>query len=154
MSFLPTERRALLTISGLYASRMLGLFMVLPVLSLFVGEMEGMTYATLGIALGVYGLTQALFQIPFGLLSDRIGRKSALVFGVSLFLVGSLIAYLADNATMLIVGRALQGSGAIAGVLLALLAELTTEQNRSKAMATIGASIGCLLYTSPSPRDS
>ncbi len=142
MNLSSTERRSVLSIASLYAFRMLGLFMLLPVLSLYAGELSGMDYAAVGLALGIYGFTQGLLQIPFGMLSDKLGRKPVLIAGLALFLAGSLLAFVADNSTQLILGRALQGAGAVAGVLLALLSDLTTEQNRSKAMATIGATIG------------
>ena len=116
--------------------------MVLPVLVLYGADYEGATPFLLGIALGVYGLTQAVFQIPLGLLSDILGRKVVIVFGLILFAVGSVIASYSTSIEGVIVGRALQGSGAIASAIMAMVADLTSEENRTKAMAAIGASIG------------
>ncbi|MDM7482771.1 MAG: MFS transporter [Halomonas sp.] len=139
---LATERRAISGLAGLYASRMLGLFMVLPVLALYADTLEGATPLLVGLALGVYGLTQAVLQIPFGLLSDRIGRKRVIAIGLLIFAAGSIVAAMADTIGGVIVGRALQGSGAIAAAIMALLADQTREQVRTAAMATIGLSIG------------
>ncbi|PRY64556.1 putative MFS family arabinose efflux permease [Vreelandella songnenensis] len=139
---LASERRAISGLAGLYASRMLGLFMVLPVLALYADALEGATPLLVGIALGVYGLTQATLQIPFGLLSDRIGRKRVIALGLIIFAVGSVVAALADSIGGIIVGRALQGGGAVAAAIMALLADQTREQVRTAAMATIGLSIG------------
>jgi MFS family permease len=139
---LASERRAISGLAGLYASRMLGLFMVLPVLALYADGLAGSTPLLVGVALGIYGLTQALLQIPFGLWSDRIGRKRVIAFGLVLFALGSVVAALADSIGAMIVGRALQGSGAVAAAIMALLADQTREQVRTAAMATIGLSIG------------
>lgn len=139
---LATERRAISGLAGLYASRMLGLFMVLPVLALYADTLEGATPLLVGLALGVYGLTQAVLQIPLGLLSDRIGRKRVIAIGLLIFAAGSIVAAMADTIGGVIVGRALQGSGAIAAAIMALLADQTREQVRTAAMATIGLSIG------------
>nr|WP_281368302.1 MFS transporter [Simiduia aestuariiviva] len=128
--------------AGLYVFRMLGLFMVLPVLSLYGQSYQGATPALLGLALGVYGFSQAMLQIPFGFLSDKIGRKPMIAFGLILFGLGSVVAATADSVYGLILGRFLQGCGAIASVIMALVADLTAEENRTKAMALIGASIG------------
>lgn len=136
------ETRSLLALVFLYATRMLGLFMVLPVLALFAPQYAGSTTFWVGVALGVYGLTQGLLQIPFGLLSDRLGRKPILMAGMLLFILGSMIAALADSMFWMIVGRALQGTGAVSSVIMALLSDLTREQNRTKAMAAVGGSIG------------
>ncbi len=121
---------------------MLGLFMVLPVLVVLGASYEGATPALLGLALGVYGLSQAVLQLPLGLLSDFIGRKPVIVGGLLVFALGSVTAATADSVHWLIVGRALQGAGAIAAAIMALLTDLTSEANRTKAMASIGASIG------------
>jgi MFS family permease len=119
------ERKAVVSLASLYALRMMGLFMVLPVLSLYAADMTAATPALIGLAIGSYGLTQALLQIPFGVLSDRYGRKKLIIIGLLLFALGSVVAGLADNVYTLIAGRFLQGSGAIASVLMALLADVT-----------------------------
>ena len=137
-----TELRAALSLSGIYALRMLGLFMILPVFALYAGELSGVTPALTGLAIGVYGDTQALLQIPAGLLSDRVGRKPVIIGGLLVFAMGSVLAALADSIWLIILGRALQGAGAIAAAIMALAADLTREQHRIKAMALIGMSIG------------
>ena len=137
-----SERRAISGLAGLYASRMLGLFMVLPVLALYADTLQDATPLLVGIALGIYGLTQATLQIPFGLLSDRIGRKRVIAMGLIIFALGSIVAALADSIGGIIIGRALQGGGAVAAAIMALLADQTREQVRTAAMATIGLSIG------------
>jgi len=136
------EKRATVSLAGIYALRMLGLFMLLPVLSLFTEQMPGSTPKLVGLTMGIYGLTQAILQIPFGLLSDRISRKTIIVIGLILFVVGSVVAALASDIYGVLFGRALQGCGAISAAVMALLADLTQEVHRTKAMATIGASIG------------
>ena len=139
---LAAERRAISGLAGLYASRMLGLFMVLPVLALYADTLTGATPLLVGVALGIYGLTQATLQIPFGLLSDRIGRKRVIAMGLLIFAFGSVVAAMADSIGGGILGRALQGGGAVAAAIMALLADQTREQVRTAAMATIGLSIG------------
>lgn len=139
---LAAERRAISGLAGLYASRMLGLFMVLPVLALYADTLAGATPLLVGVALGIYGLTQATLQIPFGLLSDRIGRKRVIAMGLLIFAFGSVVAAMADSIGGVILGRALQGGGAVAAAIMALLADQTREQVRTAAMATIGLSIG------------
>lgn len=139
---LVAERRAISGLAGLYASRMLGLFMVLPVLALYADTLTGATPLLVGVALGIYGLTQATLQIPFGLLSDRIGRKRVIAMGLLIFAFGSVVAAMADSIGGVILGRALQGGGAVAAAIMALLADQTREQVRTAAMATIGLSIG------------
>ena len=136
------ELQATLSIALLYVVRMLGLFMVLPVLPLLVDEIAESTPFLIGIALGIYGLSQALLQIPMGLASDRWGRKTIIVGGLLIFIFGSLVAAFGENIYQIIIGRFLQGCGAIASTLLALLSDVTREKNRSKAMAIVGMSIG------------
>jgi len=137
-----SERRSVGALAGVFSLRMFGLFLVLPVMALYAAQMEGATPFMIGLAVGVYGLTQAFFQIAFGTLSDRFGRKPLIVFGLLVFALGSVVAAIADTLMGVIIGRALQGSGAIAAVVLALVADLTREQQRVKAMALIGMSIG------------
>jgi len=140
--FNDTERRATLGLAGIYGSRMLGLFLILPVFALYAEHLASATPVLIGMAIGIYGLTQAVLQIPFGLLSDRIGRKPVIVGGLLLFTLGSVIAATADDIGMIIVGRAIQGSGAIAAAVMALLADLTRDSQRTKAMAAVGIAIG------------
>ena len=137
-----TERRAAFSLAGIFSLRMLGLFMILPVFSVYGTQYQGFSPMTVGLAIGIYGLTQALFQIPFGLLSDRFGRKKVIVIGLLIFAFGSLVSALSLTMTGVIIGRALQGLGAISAVTLALTADLTREEQRTKAMAIIGVSIG------------
>lgn len=139
---LATERRAITGLAGLYATRMLGLFMVLPVLALYADDLAGATPLLIGLALGAYGLTQAVLQIPFGLLSDHVGRKGVIAGGLVLFALGSVVAAEATTIGGVIAGRCLQGSGAVAGAIMALLADQTREQVRTAAMASVGLSIG------------
>lgn len=129
-------------LSALLGLRMLGLFMVLPVLALHVQEMPGATPLAAGLALGIYGLTQALFQLPFGRLSDRWGRKPVILFGLVLFAAGSVVAALAATPDVLILGRALQGSGAISAATIALVTDVTAEHLRTRVMAVVGILIG------------
>ena len=136
------ESRALVALALLYVLRMLGLFMVLPVLTLYSDNYIGATPALIGLALGIYGLSQAAMQIPMGMLSDKIGRKPVIVIGLLLFALGSAIAANANSIEWLIFGRVVQGMGAIAGTVTALLADVTRESQRSKAMAILGISIG------------
>ena len=136
------EWRAIVPLSLIYAVRMLGLFMLLPVMSLYVTGLADVTPLMIGLAIGVYGLTQACLQIPFGMLSDRWGRKPVITLGLILFILGSLVAAMADTVYGVILGRALQGAGAVAAVVMALAADLTRASQRSKAMALMGVSIG------------
>ena len=138
----PFERKVVMSLAALYTFRMLGLFMLLPVLALYGTEYAHHSPFLLGLALGAYGFSQALLQIPFGVMSDRIGRKPLILAGLIIFVLGSVVAALADSVYGLILGRFLQGGGAISAVVMALLTDLTSDENRTKAMATIGASIG------------
>ena len=135
------EKRATVSLASIYALRMLGLFMLLPVMSLFTEQMPGSTPTLVGLTMGIYGLTQAVLQIPFGLLSDKFKRKTVIIVGLVLFVIGSVVAALAQDIYEVLLGRALQGCGAISAAVMALLADLTQEVHRTKAMATIGASI-------------
>lgn len=137
-----TERRASLSLAAIYMSRMVGMFLILPVFAIFARDMQGATPELVGLAISTYGLTQAIFQIPFGIWSDRFGRKQLITLGLLLFAAGSALAALSDSIYGIIAGRALQGAGAVAGVVMALAADLTREEHRTKAMAMIGISIG------------
>ncbi len=137
-----TEKRAAFSLSLVYAFRMLGLFMILPVFSLYADDFAGTTPLLTGLAIGIYGLTQGLFQLPFGFLSDRFGRKKVIVAGLLIFCLGSIVAAEADSIYQVVAGRALQGVGAIAAALMALAADLTREEVRLRVMAIIGMSIG------------
>ncbi len=136
------ELRAAVSLAAVFALRMLGLFMIYPVFTLFARGLSGATASTIGLALGIYGLTQGLLQMPFGLLSDRVGRKVMVVAGLVLFGVGSAWAARAHSIDAMIGARALQGAGAVGSVILALVADLTAEENRTKAMALVGVTIG------------
>lgn len=137
-----TESRAALSLAVIFALRMLGLFMIYPVFSVYAKDLTGATAVSIGLALGIYGLAQAVLQIPFGFLSDRIGRKSVITGGLILFAIGSVVAARATSIDGVIIGRVLQGAGAIGSTILALNADLTREENRTKAMALIGMTIG------------
>ncbi|MDD2801241.1 MAG: MFS transporter, partial [Methylococcales bacterium] len=137
-----SEKRATWSLASIYALRMLGLFLIMPVLSLFAEQLEGSTPFLMGLSISIYGLTQVVLQIPFGILSDRYGRKQIIVIGLLMFLVGSVVAATATTIYGVLAGRAIQGSGAIAATVMALVADLTQEVHRTKAMALIGASIG------------
>lgn len=137
------ERRASISMAAVFALRMLGLFLVLPVFMLEASHYKGGSDpALMGLALGAYGLTQAFMQAPLGVASDRIGRKKVIVLGLIVFAVGSLIAAAATNVHLLIVGRAVQGAGAVSAAVTALLADLTRDEVRTKGMALVGVSIG------------
>ncbi|MEE9334304.1 MAG: MFS transporter [Granulosicoccaceae bacterium] len=139
---LPSEKRAAWSLSLIYLTRMLGLFVILPVFSLLAIEYEHSTPFLIGLAIGIYGLFQALLQIPFGRLSDKFGRKPVIAAGLILMIIGSAVAALSESIYWVIFGRALQGSGAIAAVLMALAADLSRDDQRTKMMAMLGASIG------------
>jgi MFS family permease len=136
-----SEKRAIGSLAGIYGLRMLGLFMILPVMSLFSSQLSDATPTLIGLAMSIYGLSQLLLQIPFGLLSDQFGRKKLIIVGLTLFLLGSVVAALSHDIYGVLIGRILQGAGAISSVIMALVADLTQEIHRTKAMATIGASI-------------
>ena len=136
------ELRAASSLAAVFSVRMLGLFMVYPVFAAFAGHLAGATPYRIGVALGIYGLSQGALQIPFGALSDRIGRKTMIVVGLVVFGIGSAVAARASTIDGMIVGRLLQGAGAIGSVVLALIADLTAEKSRTKAMALVGMTIG------------
>ncbi|MFO6424638.1 MFS transporter [Motilimonas sp. KMU-193] len=137
-----TEKRASISLAMVFGLRMLGLFMIMPVFAYYGQSLDGYSPLWVGLAIGAYGLTQALFQIPMGMLSDRIGRKPVIVIGLFIFALGSLIAAWSDSVYGVALGRAIQGLGAIASAILALAADSSREEQRSKVMATIGVSIG------------
>ena len=136
------ERRAVAALAGIFSLRMVGLFMFLPVFSVHAHEYPGHTPLLIGVAIGIYGLTQGVFQIPFGVLSDRFGRKPVIATGLLVFAIGSVVAALADDIWGIVAGRALQGTGAVAAAAMALASDLTGETHRTRVMAFIGASIG------------
>lgn len=145
----PTERRASGTLASIFALRMLGLFLVLPVFAIEARRYPGGDDpALIGLAMGIYGLTQGVLQIPFGVASDRLGRKRVIVFGLLVFALGSVLAASAESLMGLLAGRALQGAGAVSAAVTALLADLTRDTVRTKAMALVGASIGLVFALS------
>ncbi|HET8920836.1 MAG TPA: MFS transporter [Xanthobacteraceae bacterium] len=138
----PQEFRAAAALAAVFSVRLLGLFMIYPVFAAYAGTLAGASPYLIGEALGIYGLTQGLLQIPFGLLSDRIGRKVMIVLGLALFGAGSAVAAISTTIGGVIIGRALQGAGAVGSVILALVADLTGEDSRTAAMALVGITIG------------
>ncbi|CAC9589307.1 Major facilitator family transporter [uncultured Gammaproteobacteria bacterium] len=136
------ERFFALKISSIMATRLFGLFMIFPVFSVYAVQYENTTPYLIGLAIGIYGLTQALLQIPFGYLSDQFGRKPLLVVGLVFFFIGSVVAANSTDIIHVVIGRALQGSGAISAVLMAFLADFVAEDQRSKANAFVGMQIG------------
>ncbi|XTI73163.1 MFS transporter [Acidithiobacillus sp. AC3] len=138
------EKRAVFSLAGIFGLRLLGLFLVLPVFSVYAHGLRGAANhpALIGIALGAYGLTQAILQIPFGKLSDRIGRKPIIAIGLLIFAIGSVVAALASSIDGLLIGRIIQGAGAVAAAIIALTADLVREERWTKAMAVIGITIG------------
>ncbi len=145
----PEERRAGVSLAAIFALRMLGLFLILPVFAIYAKDLPGGNdMAMVGFALGAYGFTQACLQIAYGAASDRFGRKPMIVFGLLLFVAGSFVAAMADDISGIIIGRILQGAGAISAAVTALAADLTREQHRTKVMAMIGSSIGLVFALS------
>lgn len=139
----PAEKRATIGLASIFGLRMLGMFLILPVFALYAPTLPGGDdHFLVGMALGAYGLTQGLLQLPFGMLSDRIGRKKVIVFGLIVFAAGSFVAAFATDIHWVIAGRVIQGAGAISAAVTAMLADLTREEHRTKAMAVIGMSIG------------
>lgn len=141
-----TEKRATFTIAGIFSLRMLGLFMILPVFAPYGQNLSDSTPFLIGLALGIYGLGQALLQIPFGMLSDKIGRKAVIIIGLILFCLGSIVAALSTSILGVIAGRLLQGTGAIGSTCTAYVADTTQDENRSKAMALIGMTIATSFF--------
>jgi len=143
------ERRATVSLASIYALRMLGLFLVLPVFALEAAKYPGGNDpAWVGFTMGIYGLTQGILQIPFGMASDKLGRKRVIIFGLVVFAIGSFVAAAADSLTGLMIGRAIQGAGAVSAAVTALLADLTRDEVRTKSMALIGMSIGLMFALS------
>ncbi len=137
------EMRASLSLASIYGLRMLGMFLILPVFAIYASTMPSQPSSSMiGWALGAYGLTQAIFQLPFGIASDKFGRKKVIYFGLIIFAIGSFVAAYATSIEMIIVGRAIQGAGAVSAAVTALVADLTSDEHRTKAMAMIGATIG------------
>jgi MFS family permease len=137
------EIRASASLASIFALRMLGLFLILPVFAIYAKSLPGGDNATLvGLAMGIYGLAQACFQLLFGIASDKYGRKPVIVFGLLVFAIGSFIAAFAGTLHWIIVGRAIQGAGAISAAITALIADSTRDEHRTKAMAMVGGSIG------------
>ncbi|MBE0620737.1 MAG: MFS transporter [Burkholderiales bacterium] len=145
----PLEIRASLSLASIFALRMLGLFLILPVFAVYAAHLDGGDNHTLvGIALGAYGLTQGMLQIPYGMASDRYGRKRVIIIGLVLFALGSFLAAVGGSIHLIIAGRAMQGAGAISAPVMAFLADMTREQHRTKAMALVGSSIGLMFALS------
>ena len=137
------EMRASLSLASIYGLRMLGMFLILPIFAIYASTMPSQPSSSMiGWALGAYGLTQAIFQLPFGMASDKFGRKKVIYFGLIIFAIGSFVAAYATSIEMIIVGRAIQGAGAVSAAVTALVADLTSDEHRTKAMAMIGATIG------------
>jgi len=146
---LPDERRAAFSLASIYAMRMLGLFMVMPVFMLEARHYEGGDdLSAIGLAMGMYGLVQAVLQIPFGMAADRFGRKRVIYLGLALLALGSIVGAMATSVTGLALGRALQGGGAISAAVTALLADQTRDAVRTKGTALVGASIGLMFALS------
>lgn len=142
------ERRAVVALAGILASRLFGLFLILPVFTLYAETLGGYTPFLAGVALGIYGLTQACLQLPFGMASDRLGRKPVIAAGLLLFAAGSVLAAVSETMLGVIAGRALQGAGAVSAAAVALLSDLTRLEQRSKAMGVVGVTIGAAFLVS------
>jgi len=142
-SMSPPELRASISLASIYGLRMLGMFLILPIFSIYAETLPGgQNHVMIGLALGAYGLTQALFQLPFGMASDKFGRKRVIYIGLAMLVIGSITAALATDIYTVIIGRSIQGAGAISAAVTALVADLTREEHRTKAMAMIGGTIG------------
>ena len=139
------EKRTAISLALVFALRMLGLFMIMPIFTIYGKNLIGYSPLWVGFAIGAYGLTQALLQIPAGILSDKFGRRPIIFIGLILFALGGIIAAYSDTIYGVTIGRALQGMGAISSAVLALAADVTREEQRPKAMAIIGVSIGLAL---------
>jgi len=137
---------SVISLGSILALRLIGLFMILPVFAVYAVNLEASTPLLVGIAIGGYGLTQAFFQLPFGMLSDKFGRKPIIAIGLVLFGLGSIIAAMADSIHVVILGRLLQGTGAIGSTIIATVADVTTEEQRTKAMAIVGMMIGASFF--------
>src|SRR5687767_9587499 len=139
----PVELRASLSLAAIFGLRLFGMFVILPVFAIYAEQLPGGSDLTLvGVAIGAYGLTQAALQIPFGWWSDRYGRKRVIYIGLAIFAAGSFVAAAAPNIYVVIAGRVLQGAGAISAAVMAMAADLTREEHRTKSMAMIGSTIG------------
>src|SRR5688572_23919320 len=145
----PVELRASLSLAAIFGLRLFGMFVILPVFAIYAEHLSGGENLTLvGMAIGAYGLTQACLQVPFGWWSDRYGRKPVIYAGLAVFAAGSFVAALGINIYVVIVGRMLQGAGAISAAVMAMAADLTRDEHRAKAMAMIGSTIGATFAAS------
>ena len=142
MSFTTIEKKATTVVSLILSLRLLGLFMLLPIFSIYAIEYESSSIFLAGIAIGIYSLAQAIMQVPLAYLSDKLGRKKIVLFGLFLFTIGSLICFFSSNINMLIIGRIIQGCGAISSVGVATLSENTSKDNRASAFTIVGLSVG------------
>src|SRR6478609_7128052 len=138
----PAELRASVSLASIFALRLFGMFIILPVFTLWAEGRPGWSLTLAGVALGAYGLTQGILQLPFGWLSDRRGRKPVVYFGLAVLALGSFVCAVGESPWVVILGRVLQGAGAISGTVLAMAADLTRESQRTKTMAIIGSTIG------------
>jgi predicted MFS family arabinose efflux permease len=137
------ERKAAISLASIYGLRMLGMFLLLPIFAIYAESLQGgKDHTLIGLAMGAYGIMQVLLQLPFGIASDKFGRKPVIYFGLILFIIGSIVAAMAGDIVTMIIGRSIQGAGAISAVVTALVADLTSIEHRTKAMAMIGATIG------------